>query len=60
MEQQEILAKVASMSFSSHISQSGEYQHQTSSVKEWINSFRNLRIRRPATIKPEEVDTMME
>eukprot|EP00971_Amphidinium_carterae_P245990 4885837-Amphidinium_carterae.1 len=31
MTQQEMLAKVASMSFSSHISQSGEYQHQTSS-----------------------------
>eukprot|EP00971_Amphidinium_carterae_P028699 565088-Amphidinium_carterae.1 len=30
-----------------HIMQSGEYDHQTTSVKEWISSFRNLRIRRP-------------
>eukprot|EP00971_Amphidinium_carterae_P240697 4778303-Amphidinium_carterae.1 len=31
MKHDEMMAKVASMSFSSHISQSGEYQHQTSS-----------------------------
>eukprot|EP00971_Amphidinium_carterae_P238256 4729870-Amphidinium_carterae.1 len=59
-QQQEILAKVASMSFSSHISQSGEYQHQTSSVKQWINSFRNLMIRRPANIQASEIDNMMD
>eukprot|EP00971_Amphidinium_carterae_P261300 5183799-Amphidinium_carterae.2 len=55
-----MLSKIASMSFSSHISQSGEYQHQTSSVKQWINSFRNLRIRRPKTITASEVSNMME
>eukprot|EP00971_Amphidinium_carterae_P189588 3763241-Amphidinium_carterae.1 len=27
---------------------SGEYVHQSTSVKEWISSFRNLRIRRPS------------
>eukprot|EP00971_Amphidinium_carterae_P187121 3713978-Amphidinium_carterae.1 len=60
MTQQELLSKVASLSFSSHISKSGEYDRQTSSVKEWINSFRNLRIKRPISIKPSEVDSMLE
>eukprot|EP00971_Amphidinium_carterae_P098045 1939889-Amphidinium_carterae.1 len=62
MTQQELLSKVASLSFSSHISRSGEYEHQTSSVKQWINSnsFRNLRIRRPISIQPAEVDGMLE
>eukprot|EP00971_Amphidinium_carterae_P332851 6467229-Amphidinium_carterae.1 len=60
MTQQELLSKAASLSFSSHISKSGEYDHQTSSVKEWINSYRNLRIRRPISIQPAEVDSMLE
>eukprot|EP00971_Amphidinium_carterae_P131936 2613281-Amphidinium_carterae.1 len=60
MSQQELLSKAASLSFSSHISKSGEYDHQTSSVKQWINSYRNLRIRRPASITPAEMDNLMD
>eukprot|EP00971_Amphidinium_carterae_P074874 1479627-Amphidinium_carterae.2 len=60
MEQQEILSKIASMSFSSHIMQSGEYQHQTSNVKQWINSFRNLRTRRPISITTAEVEDIID
>eukprot|EP00971_Amphidinium_carterae_P063239 1251471-Amphidinium_carterae.1 len=60
MSQQELSSKAASLSFSSHITKSGEYDHQTSSVKEWINSYRNLRIRRPSSITPAEVDSMMD
>eukprot|EP00971_Amphidinium_carterae_P015119 298625-Amphidinium_carterae.2 len=47
MDHQVLLSKAASLSWSTHIMQSGEYDHQTTSVKEWISSFRNLRIRRP-------------
>eukprot|EP00971_Amphidinium_carterae_P205879 4085737-Amphidinium_carterae.1 len=60
MDQQELLSKVASLSFSSHITKSGEYEHQTSSVKQWSNSVRNLRIRRPISIQPAEVDSMLQ
>eukprot|EP00971_Amphidinium_carterae_P053247 1048718-Amphidinium_carterae.1 len=39
---------------------SGEYDHQTTSVKEWISSFRNLRIRRPTRFAAEALPQMME
>eukprot|EP00971_Amphidinium_carterae_P224608 4455771-Amphidinium_carterae.1 len=48
MDQETVLSKAASLAWSTHIMASGEYDHQTTPVKEWISSFRNLRSKRPS------------
>eukprot|EP00971_Amphidinium_carterae_P148133 2935947-Amphidinium_carterae.1 len=48
MSEEVLLSKAASLAFSTHSMASGEYAHQTTSVKEWITSLRNRRVRKPA------------
>eukprot|EP00971_Amphidinium_carterae_P182862 3628879-Amphidinium_carterae.1 len=48
MSEEVLFNKAVSLAFSTHIMASKEYAHQTTSVKEWITSFRSLRIRKPA------------
>eukprot|EP00971_Amphidinium_carterae_P342717 6482122-Amphidinium_carterae.1 len=60
MSDEVLLSKAASLAFSSHIMASGEYAHQTTSVKEWITSFRNLRIKKPSDPASADIPSEMQ
>eukprot|EP00971_Amphidinium_carterae_P180539 3580775-Amphidinium_carterae.1 len=60
MSDEMLLSKAASLAYSSHIMASREYDHQTTSVKEWITSFRNLRVKAASASTSADTPTEMQ